>query len=221
MLGSATLSCVSNCIRSQAGPSDQEAHWHKEWLSVILGAEVAPLPRLHPQLLQYPWYPPRHCGGRVDLSGPPCEGSSYVQLSQQRGRNSLAVQWLGLSAFPAVAQVRSLVRELRSHKPCRAQPKKEKKKLAKGLPGPSKALQPAASSPSPTHQCLAQTSTQGKAFLFLSKYAVPTTVTCSSQLLQYTQDSSHLQPGHLLFFFFTWKVNISHHLIPLHIITIK
>ena len=32
--------------------------------------------------------------------------------------NSLAVQWLGLSAFTAVAQVQSLAGELRSHKPC-------------------------------------------------------------------------------------------------------
>ena len=30
---------------------------------------------------------------------------------------SLAVQWLGFGAFTAVAQVPSLVRELRSHKP--------------------------------------------------------------------------------------------------------
>ena len=28
--------------------------------------------------------------------------------------NSLMIQWLGLSAFPAVTQVQSLVRELRS-----------------------------------------------------------------------------------------------------------
>ena len=31
--------------------------------------------------------------------------------------NSLVVQWLGLSAFPVVAQVQYLVGELRSHKP--------------------------------------------------------------------------------------------------------
>ena len=31
--------------------------------------------------------------------------------------NSLVVQWLGLGIFTAVAQVQSLVRELRSHKP--------------------------------------------------------------------------------------------------------
>ena len=34
--------------------------------------------------------------------------------------NSLVVQWLGLRAFTAVAQVQSLVGELRSHKPCSA-----------------------------------------------------------------------------------------------------
>ena len=44
-------------------------------------------------------------------------------------RESLAVQWLGLGAFTAVAQVQSLVGELRS---CKlhgmARPKKKKKK---------------------------------------------------------------------------------------------
>ena len=34
------------------------------------------------------------------------------------------VQWLGLRAFTAVAQVQSLVGELRSHKPCSAAKKK-------------------------------------------------------------------------------------------------
>ena len=38
--------------------------------------------------------------------------------------NSLAVQWLGLTAFSAVARVQSLVRELRSHK-TRVRPKKK------------------------------------------------------------------------------------------------
>ena len=32
--------------------------------------------------------------------------------------SSLAVQWLGLSTFSAGAQVQSLVRKLKSHKPC-------------------------------------------------------------------------------------------------------
>ena len=40
--------------------------------------------------------------------------------------NSLVVQWLGLCAFTARAQVQSLVRELRSHKPLGAAKKKEK-----------------------------------------------------------------------------------------------
>ena len=40
--------------------------------------------------------------------------------------NSLAVQWLGLGAFTAGAQVQSLVRELRSHRP-HIQSKKKKK----------------------------------------------------------------------------------------------
>ena len=41
-----------------------------------------------------------------------------VKLLKQRTLgNSLAVQWLGLGAFTAVAQVQSLVRELRSRKP--------------------------------------------------------------------------------------------------------
>ena len=37
--------------------------------------------------------------------------------------NSLAVQWLGLSALTAGAGVQSLVRELRSHKPHGTAPK--------------------------------------------------------------------------------------------------
>ena len=40
--------------------------------------------------------------------------------------NSLAVQWLGLHAFTARAQVRSLVGELRPHKP-RDMAKKQKR----------------------------------------------------------------------------------------------
>ena len=43
------------------------------------------------------------------------EGLPY---SQEFGRNSLVVQWLGLSAFTAVVWVQSLVRELRSCKLC-------------------------------------------------------------------------------------------------------
>ena len=45
--------------------------------------------------------------------------------------NSLVVQWLRLGTFTAWAQVRSLVRELRSWKPCGAA--KKKKKV--GFPG--------------------------------------------------------------------------------------
>ena len=33
-------------------------------------------------------------------------------------RNSLVIQWIGLNAFTAMAQVPSVHRELRSHKPC-------------------------------------------------------------------------------------------------------
>ena len=38
---------------------------------------------------------------------------------------SLAVQWLGLSAFTAMALVRSLVGELRPHEPCSTIKKKK------------------------------------------------------------------------------------------------
>ena len=41
------------------------------------------------------------------------------------------VQWLGLGAFTAVAQIQSLVRELRSHKPRGSAKKKKKKKKEK------------------------------------------------------------------------------------------
>ena len=40
----------------------------------------------------------------------------YKILKKKKKRNSLAVQWLGLGAFTAVARVQSLVRELRSCK---------------------------------------------------------------------------------------------------------
>ena len=45
----------------------------------------------------------------------------------------LAVQWLGLSAFTAMAQVQSLVRELRSCKSHGMAKKKKKKKILKHL----------------------------------------------------------------------------------------
>ena len=41
--------------------------------------------------------------------------------------NSLAVQWLGLGAVTAGPGVQSLVRELRSRKPCSSAKKKKKK----------------------------------------------------------------------------------------------
>ena len=40
--------------------------------------------------------------------------------------SSLVVQWLGLSAFTAVARVQSLVGQLRSHKPSGEAKKKKK-----------------------------------------------------------------------------------------------
>ena len=43
-------------------------------------------------------------------------------------RNSRAVQWLGLGAFTARAQVQSLVQELRSGRPLGAAKRKKKKK---------------------------------------------------------------------------------------------
>ena len=45
--------------------------------------------------------------------------------------NSLAVQWLGLSTFTAVARVQSLVGELRSRKPCSMAPSKKKRQREK------------------------------------------------------------------------------------------
>ena len=41
-----------------------------------------------------------------------------TKIRNKRGGNSLVVQWLGLGAFTAVAQVQPLVKELRSLKPC-------------------------------------------------------------------------------------------------------
>ena len=45
---------------------------------------------------------------------------------QMETGNALAVQWLGLREFTAGAWVQTLLRELRSHKPC-SMAKKEKK----------------------------------------------------------------------------------------------
>ena len=45
-------------------------------------------------------------------------GCVTIKLYLQKQGNSLTVQWLGLSAFTAVARLQSLVEELRSSKPC-------------------------------------------------------------------------------------------------------
>ena len=57
---------------------------------------------------------------RASAVSHPCAPSprALVRCALLNGENSLAVQWLGLSPFPAGALVRSLIRELRSHKPC-------------------------------------------------------------------------------------------------------
>ena len=47
---------------------------------------------------------------------------------RDRYRNSLAVQWLRLGVSLPWTRIRSLVGELRSHKPCNAAKKKKKKK---------------------------------------------------------------------------------------------
>ena len=49
----------------------------------------------------------------------------FVKFFLKRG-NSLAVQWLGLSTFTAMAQVQSLVGEVRSQKLCGIAKKKKK-----------------------------------------------------------------------------------------------
>ena len=54
--------------------------------------------------------------------------SHFLSLKITIG-NSLAVQWLGLGTFTAVARVQSLVGELRSHKPCHGPKNKQKKSL--------------------------------------------------------------------------------------------
>ena len=47
-------------------------------------------------------------------------------FSKEDVGNSLAVQWLGLGAFSAGTQVRSLVGELKSHKPHSVAKKKKR-----------------------------------------------------------------------------------------------
>ena len=56
-----------------------------------------------------------------------------VNCKIKRTGNSLAVQWLGLRAFTAVAWVQSLVRELRSHKPGSTAKKKKKRMDERGI----------------------------------------------------------------------------------------
>ena len=58
--------------------------------------------------------------------------NSHVHSKNSEVGNSLVVQWLGLGTFTARAQVRSLVRELKSCKPCSAAKKKKKKKKFRG-----------------------------------------------------------------------------------------
>ena len=59
--------------------------------------------------------------------------TSKIESSTKKRKlgNSLVVQWLGCGTFTGVAQVQSLVGELRSHKPLTAVKKKKKKKERK------------------------------------------------------------------------------------------
>ena len=62
----------------------------------------------------------------------PCQSTLCFKLcmnvlKQKTWRNSLAVQWLGFAVFTAGALVRSLLGELRSHKPHVMVQKKKKK----------------------------------------------------------------------------------------------
>ena len=45
-----------------------------------------------------------------------CQGTLEFPSKKRKLGSSLAVQWLGLSAFTATDQIQSLVRELRPHK---------------------------------------------------------------------------------------------------------
>ena len=56
----------------------------------------------------------------------------FVGWGGVRWVNSLVVQWLGVSVFTLVAQVQSLVGELRSHKPRGVAKKKKRKKQEQG-----------------------------------------------------------------------------------------
>ena len=55
--------------------------------------------------------------------------TGYPRAKERSRRNSLAVKWLGLSAFTALARVQSLVAELRSHKPPGAAKKQKQKEV--------------------------------------------------------------------------------------------
>ena len=61
--------------------------------------------------------------------------TSKIESSTKKHKlgNSLVVQWLGYGTFTVVAQVQSLVEELRSHKPHTAAKKKKKRKKAHKL----------------------------------------------------------------------------------------
>ena len=59
-----------------------------------------------------------------------CQGTLEFPSKKRKLGSSLAVQWLGLSAFTATDQIQSLVRELRPHKLSSvAKKKKRKRKL--------------------------------------------------------------------------------------------
>ena len=52
--------------------------------------------------------------------------TSFNAPNNKESRNSLVVQWLGLSTFTPEAQVQSLLEEIKSHKPCGEAKKKKK-----------------------------------------------------------------------------------------------
>ena len=78
------------------------------------------------------------------VSGKSCLNHPEIQLLTNLrkviGGSSLMAQWWGFWAFIAVAQVQSLVRELRSGKPCGASKKKERKRKVTGVMWLSKKL---------------------------------------------------------------------------------
>ena len=56
-----------------------------------------------------------------------CQGTLEFPSKKRKLGSSLAVHWLGLSAFTAMDQIQSLVRELRPHKLSSVAKKKKKK----------------------------------------------------------------------------------------------